>query len=93
MLTKNIFHIQKHANRLSAGLECLNSMFDLIGALAFLGLGIWFCVIGKDKSGRIDSTLYLIYGAFRNVFLEIGQYLPPNDELYYLMPGENFLNS
>ena len=72
---KEYFHIQKHANRLSAGLECLNSMFDLIGALAFLGLGIWFVSLGRINLGEL-TALYTLYGAFRNVFLEIGQYLP-----------------
>lgn len=72
---KEYFHIQKHANRLSAGLECLNSMFDLIGALAFLGLGIWFVSLERINLGEL-TALYTLYGAFRNVFLEIGQYLP-----------------
>ncbi len=72
---KEYFRIQKGANRLSAGLECLNCMFDLIGALAFLGLGIWFVSIGRINLGEL-TALYTLYGSFRNVFLEIGQYLP-----------------
>ncbi len=72
---KEYFHIQKRTNQLSAGLECLNSMFDLIGALAFLGLGIWFVSLGRINLGEL-TALYTLYGAFRNVFLEIGQYLP-----------------
>lgn len=72
---KEYFHIQKRTNHLSAGLECLNSMFDLIGALAFLGIGIWFVSLGRINLGEL-TALYTLYGAFRNVFLEIGQYLP-----------------
>lgn len=72
---KEYFHIQKHTNRLSAGLECFNNMFDLIGALAFLGLGIWFVSLGRINLGEL-TALYTLYGAFRNVFFEIGQYLP-----------------
>ncbi len=69
------FHIQKKTNRLSVGLECFTVMFDLVGALAFLGLGIWFVSLGKIGLGEL-TALYTIYGAFRNGFLEIGLYLP-----------------
>lgn len=69
------FHIQKKTNRLSAGLECFTVLFDLIGALAFLGLGIWFVSLGKIGLGEL-TALYTIYGTFRNGFLEIGLYLP-----------------
>ncbi len=72
---KEYFHIQKNGNRLSAGLECLNCMFDLIGALAFLGLGIWFVSLGRINLGEL-TALYVLYGAFRNVFSEIGLYFP-----------------
>lgn len=69
------FQIQKRTNRLSAGLESLNQMFDLIGALAFLGLGIWFVSLGRVSLGEL-TALYSLYGTFRYSFLEIGQYLP-----------------
>ncbi len=67
--------IQKKTNHLSAGLECLNCMFDLIGTLAFLGLGIWFVSLKRVSLGEL-TALYTLYGTFRNVFSEIGQYLP-----------------
>lgn len=73
--SKEYFHIQKNTNRLSAGLECLNCMFDLIGSLAFLALGIHFVSLGRISLGNL-TALYSLYGQFRNVFLEIGQYLP-----------------
>lgn len=72
---REYYQIQKSTNRLSAGLESLNQMFDLIGALAFLGLGIWFVSLGRVGLGAL-TALYSLYGAFRNAFLEIGQYLP-----------------
>lgn len=69
------FHAQKKANRISSGLESLNCLFDLTGALAFLGLGIWFVSLGRIGLGEL-TALYTLYGSFRNVFLEIGLYLP-----------------
>lgn len=72
---REYFRIQKKTNRMSAGLESLNCMFDLTGALAFLGLGVWFVSQGRIGLGEL-TALYTLYGAFRNVFLEIGQYMP-----------------
>lgn len=67
--------IQKGANHLSAGLNSLNCLFDLIGALASLGLGIWFVSLGRVSLGNL-SALYMLYQSFRYVFLDIGLYLP-----------------
>ena len=72
---KEYFHSQEKANRISSGLESLNCLFDLTGALAFLGLGIWFVSLGRIGLGEL-TALYTLYGSFRNVFLEIGLYLP-----------------
>lgn len=72
---KEYYQIQKSTNRLSAGLESLNQMFDLVGTLAFLGLGIYFVSVGRVSLGAL-TALYSLYGTFRNAFLEIGQYLP-----------------
>lgn len=69
------FRIQKTTNRLAAGLDSLNCMFDLIGALAFLGLGVWFVSLERVSLGEL-TALYSLYGTFRYAFLEIGQYLP-----------------
>ena len=74
-VSKEYYGIQKSTNRLSAGLESLNQLFDLIGALAFLGLGIWFVSLGRVSLGAL-TALYSLYGTFRYAFLEIGQYLP-----------------
>lgn len=68
-------HIQKKTNRLAAALEGLNNMFDLLGALAALGLGIWFVQEGRIGLGEL-TAIYTLYGSFRYAFLRIGQYLP-----------------
>lgn len=73
--SRDYFRIQGSANRMSAGLEALNQMFDLIGALAFLGMGVWFVSLGRISLGAL-TALYSLYGTFRYAFLEIGQYLP-----------------
>lgn len=73
--SREYFRIQKRTNRLSAGLESLNQMLDLIGALAFLGIGIWFVSLGRVSLGAL-TALYSLYGTFRYAFLDIGQYLP-----------------
>jgi ATP-binding cassette subfamily B protein len=67
--------IQMKTNKMSAALESLNCLFDLTGALAFLGLGIWFVSKGIVGLGEL-TAVYAIYGSFRYVFLEIGMYLP-----------------
>ena len=68
-------NIQKKTNRLNAGLESMNVMFDLLGALAFLGLGVWFVSKDMVTVGAL-TAIYTLYGSFRWVFLEIGRYLP-----------------
>lgn len=67
--------VQLRTGRLGAALESLNCFFDLIGSLAFLGIGIWFISLGKITLGEL-TAIYTIYGSFRYVFLEIGKYLP-----------------
>ena len=72
---KSCFAAQKKTNRMSAALESLNCMFDLMGALAFLGLGVWFVAQDQITLGAL-TAIYTIYGSFRYVFLDIGKYLP-----------------
>ncbi len=74
-VSEEYFRVQKRVNQLAAGIESVNCMFDLIGALAFLGLGIWFVSLGRISLGDL-AGLYAIYGAFSNVFSEIGLYFP-----------------
>lgn len=83
---REYFRIEKKTSRLRSGLESLNCLFDLTGALAFLGLGIWFMSLGRIGLGEL-TALYTLYGAFHNVFLEIGIYLP--QVMYCIGNAEN----
>ena len=67
--------IQKKTGRLHGALESLNCLFDLSGALAFLGLGVWFVSNQMVTIGEL-TAIYTLYGTFRYVFLDIGRYLP-----------------
>ena len=69
------FQVQKKTNQMSAALESLNRMFDLLGALLFLGLGVWFVSMNRITLGEL-TAIYTLYGSFRYVFLDIGRYLP-----------------
>ncbi len=73
--SENCCQTEKKTNRLSAALESLNCLFDLLGTLAFLGLGIVFLSYGMIGLGEL-TAVYTIYGTFRYVFLDIGLYLP-----------------
>lgn len=66
---------QVKSGKLSAALESLNCLFDLMGALAFLGLGVYFVSKGLIGLGQL-TAIYTLYGSFRYVFLDIGRYLP-----------------
>lgn len=66
---------QKETGKLNGALESLNCLFDLSGALAFLGLGVWFVSNKMVTIGEL-TAIYTLYGTFRYVFLDIGRYLP-----------------
>lgn len=72
---ENYYDTQVKTGKLSAALESLNCLFDLTGALAFLGLGIHFVSKGMIGLGQL-TAIYTLYGSFRYVFLDIGTYLP-----------------
>ncbi len=88
------YDTQVKGAKLSAALESLNCLFDLTGALAFLGLGIYF--VSKDMVALGQLTaIYTLYGSFRYVFLDIGTYLPQmmnclanTERLYYFLQLE-----
>lgn len=69
------FAAEKKTNKMSAALESLNCVFSLVGALAFLGLGVWFVSENQITLGAL-TAVYTIYGSFQYVFLDIGKYLP-----------------
>lgn len=64
-----------YGNRLSAGLEGLNTFFDLMGGLAFLGLGVYFISQNWVNLGEL-TAIYTLYGSFQYVFMDISRYLP-----------------
>lgn len=69
------FTTQKKVNRISATLSGLNNLFDLLGTLAFLGLGVWFVSRNKITLGML-SAIYTLYGPFHYAFMDIGRYFP-----------------
>lgn len=70
-----LFQVQQRSNRYAAVSEGLNNFFDLAGALAFLGLGVWFVSRGLVSLGGL-AAVYTLYGSFRYQFLDIGKYFP-----------------
>lgn len=66
---------QYKTNHLYAALDSANCFFDLTGALAFLGLGLFFVSRETISLGDL-AAIYTLYGSFRFVFLDIGKYLP-----------------
>ncbi|MGN0339082.1 MAG: ABC transporter ATP-binding protein [Lachnospira sp.] len=69
------YKIQKKTNTMTASLDALNNLFDLLSALAFLGVGVWFVSKNMTTLGSL-TAIYSIYGSFRFVVLEIGKYIP-----------------
>lgn len=72
---QKFYEAQKKTNQVNAALESLNNMFDLLGGLAFLGLGIVFVAKRMINLGEL-TAIYTLYGSFRFSFAEIGRYLP-----------------
>ncbi len=60
---------------LTATLESCSSGFDLLCALAFLMLGIYFVQGGHTTLGSL-TAIYSLYGTFSFQFLFLGKYLP-----------------
>ncbi len=75
VVNEECFKVQKKTNYVSAGLESVNSMLDLLSSLAFLGVGVWFLSRNMVNIGEL-TAIYSIYGGFRRVVLEIGKYIP-----------------
>ncbi len=69
------YETQKKTNYMTATLDAFNNLFDLLGSLAFLGVGVYFISKGLANLGEL-TAIYSIYGQFRFVVLEIGKYVP-----------------
>ena len=59
----------------TACLESANKGFDLLCALAFLMVGIYFVGQGYTTLGAL-TAIYSLYSSFTNQFLQLGRYLP-----------------
>lgn len=75
MANNECYKLQKKTNRMTAALEGLNNLSDLLSSLAFLGVGVWFVSKNLITLGEL-SAIYSIYGNFSFVVLEIGKYFP-----------------
>lgn len=65
----------KSQGRIESVVAALRNAFDLIGAVAFLAMGIIYI---QKYNGKVGSllALYTMYGAFQYNFLMMGQYIP-----------------
>lgn len=59
----------------TACLEGFNTGFDLLCALTFLMIGIYFVQKGYTTLGAL-TAIYSLYGSFSYQFLQLGRYLP-----------------
>lgn len=59
----------------TACLEGFNTGFDLLCALTFLMIGIYFVQKGYTTLGAL-TAIYSLYGSFSHQFLQLGRYLP-----------------
>ena len=59
----------------TALLESANNGCDLLCALAFLMVGIYFVGQGQTTIGAL-AAIYTLYGNFSHQFLQLGRYLP-----------------
>lgn len=72
---ESYFKVQKKKNLLSAWLEGINGSFNLLSALVFLGIGLWF-ISNKRVTLSSLTAIYAMYGPFCWEFLQIGRYMP-----------------
>jgi ATP-binding cassette subfamily B protein len=66
---------QKKKSLASACLESMNTGFDLICGLAFLGVGVFYIEKGAITLGAL-TAIYSMYGSLSWNFLQIGRYIP-----------------
>lgn len=72
---KNFADTQRKMNRFSASLDGLNELFDLVGTLVFIALGVFFVSIGMTSVDKL-AAIYVMYGSMSWNFLQIGIYIP-----------------
>ncbi len=73
--SKEYSYTRKKAIKLSSMLVGINTFFDMICALVFLILAIYFVDNGMASLSSV-AAIYTLYGSFSYNFLELGKYLP-----------------
>lgn len=76
-ITENETYAKQYNKKIlyTAFLESCNNGFDLLCALAFLMLGIYFVQNGFTTLGSL-TAIYSLYGSFSFQFLQLGRYIP-----------------
>ncbi|MCI8968207.1 MAG: ABC transporter ATP-binding protein [Lachnospiraceae bacterium] len=74
---------------LSSGLESANRGFDLLCALVFLALGVFFVQRGYTTLGAL-AAIYTLYGSFSAQFLQMNRYMP--ELVAYLAYAQNIFD-
>lgn len=73
--SKEYSDTRKRATKLSSILVGINTFFDMICALVFLIIAIYFVDNGIASLSSV-AAIYTLYGSFSYNFLELGKYLP-----------------
>lgn len=66
---------QNKMNLMSAKLDGLNQLFELLGSLVFIALGLVFVSKGITSVENL-AAVYLLYGSMSWNFLQVGLYIP-----------------
>lgn len=66
---------QAKMNRMSAGLNGWNQLFELLGSLVFIALGVFFVGIELTTVDRL-AAVYVLYGSMSWNLLQVGHYIP-----------------
>ncbi len=74
---------------LSWGVESANRGFDLLCALVFLALGVFFVQRGYTTLGAL-AAIYTLYGSFSAQFLQMNRYMP--ELVAYLAYAQNIFD-
>lgn len=67
--------IKRKYVRAGSTLSGINAFFDMVCALGFLAVSVYFVNIGLADLGSV-AAIYTLYGSFSYNFLELGKYLP-----------------
>ena len=66
---------RRKVNLMSACLDGLNQTFELLGALVFIALGIFFVSKGITTVGAL-AAIYVLFGSMSWNLLQVGLYIP-----------------